>query len=252
MSVFKKICSLLFEETETEVIAEDELETISFREPKETKIEKKEVEEKLAVQKPVYREETTRVVKEEVPSQPVEETKKKFVSINLDEKPVEQAPVRKEVQRGVPLKKAEAKDYEYTPVISPMFGAKEEKKKVVRKEVSVKPKQSVKKPNPLGTIISPYFGLRELEEFEEEAKEEIASKEKEKNSKVIPPENEVELQAFELQEEKDIHNVSLDELLAEEYVSEEEEDVMQISLFGESAPIRKDDTISFRINDKEK
>lgn len=247
MSIFKKICSLLFEETETEVVAEDELETISFKEPKK---EKKEPEES----RQLPREEVKpRIVREEAPHQMSEEAKKKFVSIDLDEKPAPVVVEKKEAPRSsaAPLKRAETKDYEYTPVISPMFGAKEEEKKTVRKENVTILKKSTKKPNPLGTVISPYFGLRELEEFEEEAKEGIAAKEKEKTAIVEPPKTEVELHRFELQEEKEIHNVSLDELLADDHVSDEEDDVMQISLFGESAPVRKDDTISFKINDKE-
>lgn len=246
MGVFKKICSLLFEETDTEVIAEDELETISFKEPKK---EKKVVTEERVQE--YYDRMASPEIKEPVKaevSQP-QEHKKIFVDLETDKKPeVEKKEV---VKQRTPLKKNESKDYEYTPVISPMFGAKAEVKKANRKDTVSIMKKTAKKPNPLGTIISPYFGVNELEEFEVEAKEELAAKEKEKRMPVDLPENELELANYELQEEKEIHNVSLDELISDEQEIVDEDDMMQISLFGDSAPVRSDDTISFKINEKE-
>lgn len=236
MAVFKKLISLLFEETDAEVIAEDELETIEFKEKKKVKSE--------PVKEPTYQpiqEETTAVLSEKPQTK---EEKKRFVSIDLEEKkPVEvkkEAKLVKESTQRPVLKKNDAKEFEFTPVISPIFGAKEEKvEKKKNQSVQIMKKTSVpkKKPNPLGTIISPYFGVNELEEFEEEAKEEIAAKEQRKATLVELPKDEAELEQLEQMEE--VTNVTLDELLEDDVPSDHAEDLMQISLFGESTPVQE-------------
>lgn len=95
-----------------------------------------------------------------------------------------------------------------------------------------------KKPNPLGTIISPYYGVNELEEFEEEAMEEIAAKQQEQATPIETPKHDVEIE--ELNQMEEVENVTLDELLEDVHdTTENDEDLMQISLFGDSTPVQE-------------
>lgn len=233
MSVLKKLASLLFEETEAEVLAEDELEPIEIKE------KPKPAAKKTQDYETIQREEAYRLAKaehhESVVSKPQEE-EKKFVSIDLEEKPkvkpVEKVvePVRKNYTKQV--HKEEKKDYEFSPVISPIFGSKEEKAKPKKKSVAVNVSRPKKK-NPLGTIISPYYGVGELEEFEAQAQEKIV--EKEKIRKEGLPIDVVE----KLDLEEEINSVPLEDLIDDRDIHEDAQDLMQISLFGESTPIRE-------------
>lgn len=222
MSVFKKLASLLFEETDAEVLAEDELEPIEMKEkPKKNTHAAKDMETHDSVETYFHPQESA-----------LKETKeeKKFVAINLDEKPKEKAVVVTEEPLRVkrPTKREEKQEYEISPVISPIFGSKEEEGSVKKKSVVAVPK---KKKNPLGTIISPYYGVSELEEFEAKAQEKIEEKEKLKKEEL--PQQEVE--KYDLQEE--INSVPLEDML-EKRSESSDEDMMQISLFGDSTPIR--------------
>lgn len=236
MSVWKKFASLLFEETDTDIIAEDELEDIAFPE-----------EESVKYKKPVYTpkpQETTEPKK--TYTQPVEEKPKeepkKFVSIEIGEEEVKRREpvsntsvnVKTRSVRGN-TERAEKQDYEVSPVISPIFGSKEEQKESKSSSISSMTLPKPKKPNPLGTVISPYYGLGELEEFKAEAQEEIQLKEKIRHEEPTI-EN---IETFE--EEEDVNSLSLDELIVDIDQDEEEEDLMQISLFGESTPLRECD-----------
>lgn len=143
--------------------------------------------------------------------------------------------------RPVLKKNDSSKDFEFTPVISPMFGAKEEKKKEQKNQsVKIMKRSNTvkKKPNPLGTIISPYYGVNELEEFEEEAMEEIAAKQQEQATPIETPKHDVEIE--ELNQMEEVENVTLDELLEDVHdTTENDEDLMQISLFGDSTPVQE-------------
>lgn len=233
MSVFKKLASLLFEETDSEIVAEDELEPVQLKEkPKKT------------TKEPEFREYEPYREPQQTAAFPnsmsaVKEEEKKFVSIDLEEKPKVQPTVKKEVNKEPtrpthvkPLRKEEKKEFEFSPVISPIFGSKEENVKPKKKPVSV-PKTSSrnKKKNPLGTIISPYYGIGELEEFEQQAQEKIEEKEKIRKQE-SPVE---ELERHDLEEE--VNSMPLEDLL-DETNEEDHDDLMQISLFGESTPIK--------------
>lgn len=243
MSVWKKIAGLLFEETDADVIAEDELEDISFpeEEPVRVKYKKTTVSQNEESYHKVY--EHTPVEKEEK-RETVKEEPKKFVSIEItDQEPqqpseeVSSAPVRAQRVNRVNVVREDKKDYEVTPVISPIFGSKDEHASVKSSSVSITlPKP--KKPNPLGTVISPYYGLGELEEFKAEAQENIQLKE-------ISRQEEPALQEIErFEEEDDVNSLSLDDLIADNDQEEDEEDMMQISLFGDSTPLHDSDSAS--------
>lgn len=225
MSIFNKISKFLFEETETEIVAEDELETVSFS---QNKVQDKVVKNDAVAE--VQHNTSANTIVEEP-----KKDEKKFVSIEVEQKP-KTKPVKKETEKVVVPKK----EYEQVPVISPMFGATEEKQPV-KKKASVKPapKRTSKKINPLGTIISPYFGAEELEEFEEEAKKDIEDQEKIKKEDLLDTVKEND--AFSVEE--DIKNVSLDELIEEDEGDSLEKDMLQISLFGDAMPVKNVETI---------
>lgn len=236
MSVFRKLASLLFEEADEEVIAEDELEPVELKEKPKKEAKQPDIREYEPYREPVRETASVR--------QDPKEEEKKFVSIDLEEKPKVQPVVQKaeKAENTRPthvktLRKEERKEFEFSPVISPIFGAKDEPVKQKKKPVTVpKTNQRKKKNNPLGTIISPYYGVGELEEFEQQAQEKMEEKEKIKKQE-LPVE---ELERHDLEEE--INSVPLEELL-DETSEEEHDDLMQISLFGESTPIRDaDDT----------
>ena len=233
MSVFKKLAGLLFEETEAEVLAEDELEPIEIREKPKKTVTQPVTEENTHTQMESY-------FNPHAASMPKEAKKeeKKFVTIDLEEKPKEkekEAIVLSEEPLRVkkPVKREEKKEFEFSPVISPIFGSSEEENKPKKKSAAPLPQRSKKK-NPLGTIISPYYGINELEEFEAKAQEKIEEKEKLKKEEL--PEHEVE--KYDLEEE--IRSVPLEDMI-EKTPSGDSDDLMQISLFGESTPIRSAD-----------
>ena len=119
MSLWKKVTSFLFEETEADIIAEDDLEAISLKE-KEAKTVDKEP------QNTPKQADLESVKKEQAP---IKQETRKFVSIDLETKkePAKEVKQPKETIKSRPvMKKEEKKEYEFTPVISPIFGAKEE------------------------------------------------------------------------------------------------------------------------------
>lgn len=239
MSIWKKFASLLFEESDTDIVAEDELEDISF--PEEEVIQYKKSQQKQKVEKPhveippvqndvIHTDSTKEAPKEEV---------KKFISIEISE----EKPKRKENETTttrsrttkMSVTREETEEFEFSPVISPIFGSKEENHKVSKNSSSMSitlPK--AKKPNPLGTVISPYYGLGELEEFKAEAQETIEKNEKRKHE--APAIEELE----KAEEEDDVNSLSLDDIIVQND-GEDEEDIMQISLFGETTPLRDSD-----------
>lgn len=111
------------------------------------------------------------------------------------------------------------------------------KRKASRKRKVQPHCRSAQRKNPLGTIISPYYGVGELEEFEAKAQEKIEEKEKLKKEEL--PQQEVE--KYDLEEE--INSVPLEDMI-EKTPGEDGDDLMQISLFGESTPISSVDDAS--------
>lgn len=236
MSIWRKIVGLFFEENDA-VMVDDELEDISFADEvvvsKKPSVKAKEEynkqEEHKSVDVNVHKQSFVEPLKE-TPST-------NFINVDVVE---EKTNIKKEVptrttKRPVTTSviKEEKKDYEFSPVISPIFGSKEddEKHKGTTKS-QVRPQK--KHVNPLGTVISPYFGLGELEEFKVEAQEHIEKKEKLLQSD-LPIE---EMEQFE--EDDDVNSISLDDMIVEQE-TDEEDDMMQISLFGEATSLRESD-----------
>ena len=269
MSIFKKVAAFLFEDQETEIIEEDQLEPLTF--------ENSEIKEDLdEVKQETIKDDEA---KEEHPSS-------KFVDIQ-DSEHAQQVKAQEQKEKEV-VKKEVKREYEFTPVISPMFGVTEEKTKISKKSVS-KPMTSHhknRKNNPLGEILSPYYGFSEDIEEEvvevastepqpttietkpsEEAISSVVEEETCDNEPIIEevheasvedtteipiirsPEisaepaptvireedNEYLVEDAILQEEKEA--LPLEQLLSDEV--RENEDLMQISLFGDSTPIEE-------------
>ena len=235
MSIFQKITNLLFEENDVDVIAEDELEDISLQE------EEKQKEKRLA-KAAAAEKEAKQTAANQQPQLEDSSELKKAVRIDLkEEKDSKKATASKRSYSSVSHRSTvleEQKEFEFTPVISPIFGASDVETDKAKKNTSVLLPKS-KKQNPLGTVISPYYGLGELEEMEEQAKEDILRK----AEKI---ESEEDFVAFEESEkieldETDLDSIPLDDLIVDNDTEEDEEDMMQISLFGDSTPIKESD-----------
>ena len=234
MSVFKKLAGLLFEEADAEVLAEDELEPIEIKEkPKKATASPVVEEEKTHVQMESYFNPHAAAAKE-----PKKE-EKKFVTIDLEEKPKEKEAIvlsEEPLRVKKPVKREEKKEFEFSPVISPI--SVPVKRKASRKR-KVQPhcRSATKEKKSFRNIISPYYGVGELEEFEAKAQEKIEEKEKLKKEEL--PQQEVE--KYDLEEE--INSVPLEDMI-EKTPGEDGDDLMQISLFGESTPISSVDDAS--------
>lgn len=242
MSLIKKLTSFFFEESDEDIIADDEIKDITFKHQNEDDILDDLV-------KPV-----AEVKTETKPKETQKQEISKFVNIEVEKeaKETELVKEKKETKAKVIRHLDEKKEYEYTPVISPMFGLSEnEKNDNAEPKHPKKVARTIKKKiNPLGTIISPYYGLEEAENVAEEKK---------KNQEIENPANsDVEVVVQNEDHELKINDNSLQEsLFSDEVMNEikkeeakavpletiisddekEKENLMQISLFGESTPI---------------
>lgn len=220
--MFKKILSFLFEE-DTEVVVDDDLEKVDFSRVQNEEFASIVNNEKRVDQlrpQPRPQAQPVRPVVEDI--EPV--TRTQTIDIKLE--PEKKEPVRQ--QREV--RKEVKKEFEFTPVISPMFGSSEVKKP--KRPAPVVETSPSKKRNALGTVISPMYGQSELDRFESEAQLEL--QEKEKRQEAAPIIEEVE------------EGLSLDDLI----VNESEnvlEDCVQFSLFGDETPLS---TIELENTDK--
>lgn len=251
MSVFKKITSFLFEESEEDVIVEDELTNVYMKEQKEETYATEEIVlPKVEESQPLPKK-----------TQQSSAESSRFVSINLHEE--SQKPVRKDYEqlqkpiRVKAIKHEEKKEYEFTPVISPMFGADEEEKKKEKTKKVIVPapitsRKHKKKENPLGTIISPYFGVDEHEEHVEE-KEEVVEQaplevmvQHEEIEEVVPVVEDTHtfmdiVEKNEVEEDVTV-SLSLEDMLLSKGRREIKEETLQISIFGNHSPVKKEES----------
>lgn len=210
--MFKKILSFLFEE-DTEVVVDDDLEKVDFSRVQNEEFSSIVNSEKRVDQlRPQSRPQVQAVRPATEEMEPVTRTQSIDIKLEPEKKEVvrPQREVRKEVK----------KEFEFTPVISPMFGSSEVKKP--KRPAPVVETTTSKKRNALGTVISPMYGQSELDRFESEAQIEL--QEKEKRQEAAPIIEEVE------------EGLSLDDLI----VNESEnvlEDCVQFSLFGDETPL---------------
>ena len=171
-------------------------------------------------------------LKEAVQASP-ETDNKPFTGINAD---VEKLKEKKVVKENVRLRKENRADsgaeYEFRPVLSPIYGNMKESEKEPKDVHDAIHLPKAKTKNPLNTVLSPMYGEYELETFEKEAKATI-SKRREKELQI---ESAFVANAAAEAEEEEV--LTLDEMLS---VDEEEDanEPVQISLFGESTPIKE-------------
>lgn len=163
------------------------------------------------------------------------EDKKPFTGINVDvEKPkeirVKETKEREKVYSHKEAKNDTSAEYEFKPVLSPIFGNMSESEKNPKEVHDAVHLNKAKTKNPLNTVLSPMYGEYELESFEKEAKETI-QKRKEKDRQL-----QVE-SSFQIEEQEEEETVfSLEEMLSNE--EDDENEPVQISLFGDNTPIK--------------
>ncbi len=214
--MFKKLLSFLFEE-DNEVIVDDDLEKVDFSRVQEEDLSSivstpRPVEKRVDQLRPQPSQRTVSVEEEPVRTQTID------IKIEPEKKET-QRPARSEARREV------KKEYEFSPVISPMFGSSEAKKPKRPAPVTETPMS--KKRNVLGTVISPMYGQSELDHFEMEAK--LEKEEKEKQQEVAPVVEELEA------------GLSLDDLIVNDHEADAD-DCIQFSLFGDETPVSSIDT----------
>ena len=171
-------------------------------------------------------------LKEAVQASP-ETDHKPFIGINADvEKPKEKKVVKENVRPRKENKADSGAEYEFRPVLSPIYGNMKESEKEPKDVHDAIHLTKAKTKNPLNTVLSPMYGEYELETFENEAKATI-SKRREKELQI-----ESAFVANDAAEAEEEEVLTLDEMLS---VDEEEDanEPVQISLFGESTPIKE-------------
>ncbi len=257
MSVFKKLVGFLFEEEE-EIEEEGELEEVTLHEtyrPKAHSYEEEMVQGKHAPSSQPKSKPLSQPQREEEPLMTQRRRQeKKFTKIDADRE-VTATTVKRSVQRNEvrsekrSMKRSEPmkKEFEFTPVISPIFGVDEQTS--TRPSDPLPPSvpqmrttiSSTPRTNPLGTILSPMYGATELEVFEEEAKEhlDVADLIEESDYASFMPQEEISYDDDVLEDEELIR-VPLEELLGKEETSEPSDDLLQFSLFGDDEMIRTD------------
>ena len=158
---------------------------------------------------------------------------KPFTGINADvEKPKEKKVVKENVRPRKENRADSGAEYEFRPVLSPIYGNMKESEKEPKDVHDAIHLPKAKTKNPLNTVLSPMYGEYELETFEKEAKATISKR----RGKELQIESAfVANDAAEAEEEE---GLTLDEMLS---VDEEEDanEPVQISLFGESTPIKE-------------
>ena len=171
-------------------------------------------------------------LKEAVQASP-ETDNKPFTGINADvEKPKEKKVVKENVRPRKENRADSGAEYEFRPVLSPIYGNMKESEKEPKDVHDAIHLPKAKTKNPLNTVLSPMYGEYELETFEKEAKATI-SKRREKELQI-----ESAFVANDAAEAEEEEVLTLDEMLS---VDEEEDanEPVQISLFGESTPIKE-------------
>lgn len=185
--MWKKFTNLLFEDDEEELIEEEVVKPVA----KEVKTEiKEEVKKDVDIFESAKDEKKSLGLKIDELQEKKEEKKESVVEQAVRT----EAPVyKKPIPRVVPTSKPEVKNsYEFTPVISPIFGVSD---KDVDAIIPTANKKKVE--NRSDTIISPMYGVNKDD----------------KPSKMQTIENNTVASFEEVKEERDIKNLSIDDIL---------------------------------------
>lgn len=256
MSIFGKIAKAFFEEDNEETVVGEEFDIEDIG---SIKSETKTVVKPEIIEDEVIEQVAVEPVVEEKPVEVKIEPIKTFVDITINESPKEV--LRRSRHQNDPLIINNNSEKKFDTVISPIYGksgSEKELEALTKDELcSAKPKRI----NPLGTIISPFYGRAELDEFEQKAQEKLHSikstqlNEDASINVASDLDNEMavinkDLDAINNTRESKISGVTLDDLIDNDVDSNE--DLMQYSLFGEPIPINNDESeevSSFTIED---
>lgn len=257
MSVFKKLVGFLFEEEE-EIEEEGNLEEVTIHDSYRPKAHSYEETAMQGRHAPTPQPQAEAKIPAANENEPVmtqrSRQEKKFMAIDADReeaptaiKPMVQRKEARSEKRNVKRSDSVKKEYEFTPVISPIFGVDEQSNtrqadpfssRAVQTQTSV---STAPRRNPLGTILSPMYGATELDAFEEEAKEHFESGDgmEESDYASFTAEEEISYDDDVLEDEELIR-VPLEDLLGKEDSTEQSDDLLQFSLFGDDEMIRTD------------
>lgn len=195
-----------------------------------------EEEEELEI--PAYEEKVTtfkEISKEEVVP-PLPKVEAPTPKITIDIKADEPIQVEEPVRQTRPLSRRE--EYEMPQVISPYFGVKGEElasaPSGVEKSVS-----TPKKKDSFNSVISPFYGTRDVKPYTGQ----VETKQEETETIQSSPSSPISfLHANEVLEEEmpeEEVNIALDEIVSSR--NEEEDDLIQFSLFGGSEKIQRNE-----------
>ena len=221
MIIFDKIKKLLFTEEEIEEYVEEVEE-----------VQKKP--QKPVAQTPLRSQnkpERFRYLKEEEKKEWVVERKvppKQAVVSTIDIK-VDMPVTEKKIEKR--LQPIERKDFEIPQVISPISGLKEDEIKNEKGNKVTQTTRPKKVKDPFSTVISPYYGVDELEEQATRAQTELAGSRLKRVQNTTIPTFDIDM------EEEEMENISLDQIVSTQ--EEEEDEMIQFSLFGDNAPLKK-------------
>ena len=161
---------------------------------------------------------------------------KPFTGINADvEKPKEKKVVKENVRPRKENKADSSAEYEFRPVLSPIYGNMKESEKEPKDVHDAIHLPKAKTRSTLNTVLSPMYGAAQPQKNSREAE--------------AQPRH---AQRSQIREEPQEEVLSLDEMLMKGRRDEREETV-QISLFGESTPVRaeKEDLEKVYLTDEE-
>ncbi len=239
--MLKKLMSFLFEEEEEEIYSDEGLEEAIFKDvptsasPSQVAFSpKEEMKQSTSFTQP----KPTRSAQQTAPSF---EQPRKFTSIDLEPKRAvtESKPaarhrsVSSEAATTARTEKVRS-DYNPAPIISPIFGSSESNKVTEKQPSSIT--GLPKRKHTIG-VISPMYGMSEPQE------EPVKKTPKRRHAMVSKEETEERA----VMEEKEYPNIPLEDILKKD--EDLKDDSMQISLFGEDAPIHEESSSDLKIEE---
>lgn len=243
--MLKKLMSFLFEEEEEEVYADGELEEAIFKD-----VPKKNIDPEPVVSQP--RQEPRSYARQQAVATPQvppvpqptisKEEPRKFTSIEIEPKKevtagTQQATRRKPISVDAPIRAEKQKsDFNLAPIISPIFGSNDENNSSPL-EAKVPAIGGTKQKKAMD-VISPMYGIATPEEPTAKSTKTVEGK-----RHAAAPKVEIE----ETKEEQELPDLPLEAMIKKD--EDVEDDTMQISLFGEDAPVHKATDSDYKIEE---
>lgn len=242
--MLKKLMSFLFEEEEEEVYSDGELEEAIFKDVPPKNIAPETLEPQArAIPRPAPKPQSvSKPQPAPIQHKPViKEEPRKFTSIELEPKKVvvaQSQPLsrRKPILADNPTRNEKVKnEFNFAPIISPIFGSNDENNSSpleakVAATGGTKLKKSI-------DVISPMYGISAEDTTISKNVKTAEGKRHALSPKSVPETSEI----------KEMPDLSLAAMIKKD--EEVEDDSMQISLFGEDAPIREDASSDYKIEE---